>query len=186
MRLTNLDNIIQVVCAQITSDCRHDEYQCANRACISVSSLCNKINDCGDWSDERLCNIDECDAHTDTCDQLCIDMPIGYTCACLPGHQLVSTTECVRTDVCATHTPCMQYCTNARHDCNKHRPHVYAGLDVVRTQRCATLLTTYSCSCDNGYVLINGSECKPVAMAALSSVLLIGGVHERTYFELSV
>lgn len=34
--------------------------QTANGACVSEDKLCNGANDCGDYSDEQTCNVNEC------------------------------------------------------------------------------------------------------------------------------
>ena len=71
--------------------------------------MCDGRNDCGNWQDEPrgLCGINECSVSVDGlrtsnrtsdvgggCDQKCIDLPIGYMCACKDGYQLVGNKTC--------------------------------------------------------------------------------------------
>lgn len=35
-------------------------FRIANGACVSEDKLCNGANDCGDYSDEQTCNVNEC------------------------------------------------------------------------------------------------------------------------------
>ena len=90
--------------------------------CIPLEKVCNRKNDCGGWQDEPkgLCHINECITESfediskkanhgkDTkytkghitavgggCDQQCIDLPIGFKCACDKGFKLVDNTTCV-------------------------------------------------------------------------------------------
>ena len=75
--------------------------------CIPVEQVCNQKNDCGNMADEPkdLCGVNECSqslmmqAEKDKpslplCDQQCIDLPIGYKCACKEGYRLVNNTTC--------------------------------------------------------------------------------------------
>ena len=39
------------------SECAQNEFKCVNiPKCVTKDTVCNKINDCGDWSDERDCS----------------------------------------------------------------------------------------------------------------------------------
>ncbi len=68
--------------------------------CIPMERVCNGKNDCGNWADEpkERCGINECSQNLleeiPGCDQQCIDLPIGYKCACKKGYQLVGNTTC--------------------------------------------------------------------------------------------
>ena len=100
------------------------EFDCAGdgKMCVPLEKVCNRKNDCGGWQDEPkgLCYVNECigDNLVDLsqkllrkkekhvvkghitvvgggCDQQCIDLPIGYRCACDKGYKLVGNTTCV-------------------------------------------------------------------------------------------
>jgi hypothetical protein len=79
------------------------EFDCGSdgKMCIPLERVCNRKNDCGNWADEpkALCGVNECsskslDSVGGGCDQQCIDLPIGYRCACKEGYQLVGNTTC--------------------------------------------------------------------------------------------
>ena len=81
------------------------EFDCGGdgKMCIPVDRVCNGKNDCGNWADEpkKYCGINECSVENAPggvigggCDQQCIDLPIGYKCACKEGYELVGNTTC--------------------------------------------------------------------------------------------
>lgn len=49
--------------------CGSDMFQCNSTSrCISKDKICNKVDDCGDWSDEpKSCIINECVTNTTHC-----------------------------------------------------------------------------------------------------------------------
>ena len=75
--------------------------------CIPLDRVCNGKNDCGNWADEPkdFCEVNECsqslihDTKQPLCDQQCIDLPIGYKCACKEGYELVGNSTCKGKDV---------------------------------------------------------------------------------------
>ena len=99
------------------------EFDCGGdgKMCILLDKVCDRKNDCGGWQDEPkdLCHINECISdglmeasekyqkketksskrHLTVvgggCDQQCIDLPIGFKCACDKGYKLVDNTTCV-------------------------------------------------------------------------------------------
>ena len=48
------------------------QFGCANGACVPLLALCNGQDECGDYSDEASCNVNECE-NPYTCAQICKD-----------------------------------------------------------------------------------------------------------------
>lgn len=103
-------------------------FRCQNHICISMDLTCNGVNDCSDFSDEELCNINECDIDTNPCQHFCTDLPVGFKCSCLPGFHLHDGTRCRDIDEC--------------NDVNVSRP---------CSQKCINRVGSYECSCHDGY-----------------------------------
>ena len=58
------------------TDCKPKQYKCDNGKCIRQQYICNGLDDCGDSSDEQMC---ECGHEQFTCrNHQCI--PIMYHC----------------------------------------------------------------------------------------------------------
>ncbi|UYV74244.1 LRP1B [Cordylochernes scorpioides] len=115
--------------------CLPSQHQCDNGVCVDDEKICNGQNDCGDWSDEFKCNVDEC-RMGNVCAQICEDKPIGYKCSCHTGFRPKEGGKiCEPIDECKESRPCSQYCKN--------------------TYR------SYSCHCAPGYLSHdNGVTCK--------------------------
>lgn len=59
--------------------CNGSFFMCSNGRCISEKSLCDGRDDCGDRSDERNCNVNEClNRRVSGCTQDCQDFSVGY------------------------------------------------------------------------------------------------------------
>lgn len=59
--------------------CNGSFFMCSNGRCISEGNLCDGRDDCGDQSDERNCNVNEClNRRVSRCTQDCQDLPVGY------------------------------------------------------------------------------------------------------------
>lgn len=59
--------------------CNGSFFMCSNGRCISERTLCDGRDDCGDRSDERNCNVNEClNRKVSGCTQDCQDLPVGY------------------------------------------------------------------------------------------------------------
>ncbi len=67
--------------------CKPSEYRCENLVCISDSLTCDGSNDCGDWSDELKCGLNECLLNS-RCQHMCVDDKIGFHCLCRKGYEL--------------------------------------------------------------------------------------------------
>uniref|UniRef100_A0A8C1IX14 Low density lipoprotein receptor-related protein 1Bb n=1 Tax=Cyprinus carpio TaxID=7962 RepID=A0A8C1IX14_CYPCA len=105
---------LNLKCLAAESLCNSSFFMCSNGRCISEKSLCDLKDDCGDRSDEKNCNVNEClNRRVSGCTQDCQDLPVGYKCKCWPGFHLKNDGRtCVDTDECSTTLPCSQNCTN--------------------------------------------------------------------------
>ncbi|KAK1797543.1 hypothetical protein P4O66_000836 [Electrophorus voltai] len=66
-------------CLAAESLCNGSFFMCTNGRCISETSLCDQRDDCGDRSDEKNCNINEClNRRVSGCTQDCQDLLVGY------------------------------------------------------------------------------------------------------------
>ncbi|KAI5726754.1 hypothetical protein M8J76_007920 [Diaphorina citri] len=126
-------------CRSLKDLCKHpSHFLCSNGLCINETLTCNDINDCGDNSDEFSCFVNECNVSHggQLCAHECIDLKIGYKCACRKGYQVHPEDKhlCVDTNECLDR-PCSHYCRNT--------------------------LGSYSCSCAPGYALLSDKHgCK--------------------------
>ncbi|XP_048001348.1 prolow-density lipoprotein receptor-related protein 1 [Leguminivora glycinivorella] len=118
------------------SACAAGEWQCANRACVPRAALCDGQDHCGDFSDERRCNINECSIRNGGCSQNCTDLPVGYACWCRAGYRRAGP-QCRDVDECAE-----QACEHA----------------------CRNTIGSFHCKCEKGYRLMeDGLSCAPIS-----------------------
>ncbi|XP_037382568.1 prolow-density lipoprotein receptor-related protein 1-like [Talpa occidentalis] len=80
------------------SHCLPGQWQCKNRVCVADGWKCDGTNNCGDSSDEDVCDVDECSMAYSPCGQLCHNTPGSYSCECVQGYQLYNGTDCQVTD----------------------------------------------------------------------------------------
>ena len=100
--------------AILKSKCQaKDQFGCTNGACVPLLALCNGQDECGDYSDEASCNVNECE-NPYTCAHICNDKPIGYECSCRPGFTIRSSDPSMCDDIneCEEIHPCSQMCLN--------------------------------------------------------------------------
>ncbi|KAK0423803.1 hypothetical protein QR680_008338 [Steinernema hermaphroditum] len=117
--------------------CPVTQFQCDNGLCLANDTmLCDKKNDCGDWSDEKLCGINEC-LRDVPCEDICTDLNIGYACSCTPPKRLSSD---------------LRSCENS------------AVCDIANcTQQCHSPEGVAVCSCLPGYELApDGATCRHI------------------------
>ncbi|XP_054913786.1 low-density lipoprotein receptor-related protein 2 isoform X1 [Poeciliopsis prolifica] len=161
--------------------CHMNEFACANGLCILIPNHCDRVNDCGDGSDELNCKYDTCSSSQFTCGNgACI--PASYTCdgdndcldgsdeadslcvmvqpTCSPQQYMCSLGECID-----LHKVC-----NGQKDCQDNSDEKGCGVnECLNTQvhQCAQLCTdtptSYYCSCNPGYRLMpDGKACEDV------------------------
>lgn len=110
------------------------EFKCANDVCISLDKVCDLKDDCGDFSDERGCQVGECNpVHRGGCQHKCTPVgDKGYVCVCPKGYKVSSnnTKKCENINECATFG----------HNCS---------------QICTNLEGYYNCSCRPGFRMVN-------------------------------
>jgi low-density lipoprotein receptor-related protein 1 (alpha-2-macroglobulin receptor) len=112
-----------------------NQFTCNNGRCLSWQFVCDGHNQCGDFSDETRCNVNECESNH-ACAHLCEDLPIGYRCHCRVGYEPIDGgRECRDVNECEQLPPfCSHSCRNTR--------------------------GSYRCSCAIGYTLSgNGRDC---------------------------
>ncbi|KAH1006209.1 hypothetical protein HUJ05_006962 [Dendroctonus ponderosae] len=93
-------------------------FHCANGVCINETLLCNGENNCGDFSDESRCSIDECSATPPVCQHICVDKVVSAK----NQHHCEDIDECVD-------RPCSQICKNTRgsYHCSCHQDYILDG-----------------------------------------------------------
>ncbi|TKS67473.1 Prolow-density lipoprotein receptor-related protein 1 [Collichthys lucidus] len=145
---------LNLKCLAAGSLCNGSFFMCSNGRCISERNLCDGRDDCGDRSDERNCNVNEClNRRVSGCTQDCQDLPVGYKCKCWPGFYLKDDGKtCVDVDECATILPC--------------------------SQRCINTYGSFKCLCVDGYEALerNPNICK--ALSAEEPFLIMADHHE--------
>ncbi|GAA6078636.1 low-density lipoprotein receptor-related protein 1B isoform X1 [Tachysurus ichikawai] len=129
-------------CLAAESLCNGSFFMCSNGRCISETSLCDQKDDCGDRSDEKNCNVNEClNRRVSGCTQDCQDLLVGYKCKCWPGFHLKNDGKsCVDIDECSTTLPCSQTCINTYgsykclcvdgYEASKHNPNSCRSLSA--------------------------------------------------------
>lgn len=88
---------------KVTAVCKETEFHCNNNLCISKTLVCDKENDCGDNSDEEICQSSPC--VFGACSQVCTEKKFGnYSCHCAPGFTMtiagVNTTHLDKNRTC--------------------------------------------------------------------------------------
>ncbi|XP_015230707.1 PREDICTED: low-density lipoprotein receptor-related protein 2-like [Cyprinodon variegatus] len=159
--------------------CHMDEFACANGLCILIPYHCDRVNDCGDGSDELNCIYDTCSSSQFTCGNgACIYA--SYICdgendcldgsdeadslcftpqpTCSPQEFMCNSGECID-----LHKVC-----NTQKDCEDNSDEKGCGINECLNpqvhkcaQICTDTLTSYYCSCNPGYSLMpDGKACE--------------------------
>uniref|UniRef100_A0A914CDN1 EGF-like domain-containing protein n=1 Tax=Acrobeloides nanus TaxID=290746 RepID=A0A914CDN1_9BILA len=144
-------------------NCRPGQFQCENGVCLENANvtLCNLKNDCGDWSDEKRCNANEC-LRDSPCADICIQKKIGFQCACSEPMVLDPTDNrsCIFPDRCQSEFPCSQQCVHASGRTSKRR---------------------YKCLCVPGYQMMEDGKICRHADSTQPEILLINRRYLRVY-----
>ncbi|XP_037085520.1 prolow-density lipoprotein receptor-related protein 1-like [Pollicipes pollicipes] len=132
--------------------CKPGQFLCNSGVCINDTAVCDTHDDCGDASDEMLCDVDECQRRA-PCDHICVNEPVGYSCRCWTGFEAPAD----QPDKCVDRNECAE----ARRPCS---------------QRCTNSYGSYRCSCNDGFLAErDGHSCRadPSVAAEKARVLLI-------------
>lgn len=94
------DDLIPSNGTKTPESCLTSEFECANKKCIGRDLLCNRVDNCGDNSDEANCtphaNVNECNQTARVCSQFCMNTPGGHRCSCAPDYKTTDNgTSCV-------------------------------------------------------------------------------------------
>ncbi|XP_065166985.1 vitellogenin receptor Yl-like [Atheta coriaria] len=167
------------------SDCHVDEFECSNKKCVPRMWICDNHDDCGDNSDESICNMT-----SNAISQKLIPCDDGFRCksgACIDFRLVCNGDEdchdgsdengACQTS-CKSHTsnPCDQKCQPTPNGpmCGCNPGFILAGdgqtckdaLECSReppicSQLCKEQIGSYSCSCYDGYVIrADKTSCK--------------------------
>ncbi|XP_053722161.1 low-density lipoprotein receptor-related protein 2 [Synchiropus splendidus] len=161
--------------------CHMDEFTCSNGRCILIPFHCDRVNDCGDGSDERGCTYENCTSNQFTCGNgACIYS--AFTCDgeidCLDGSDEADSLCSTPQPTCAPHQfmctsgqciPSSQVC-NGEKDCQDNSDEKGCGINECKNsfvhqcaQICTDTPTGYYCSCNPGYQLMpDGKACEDV------------------------
>ncbi|XP_045762403.1 prolow-density lipoprotein receptor-related protein 1-like [Maniola jurtina] len=124
--------------------CARGSWRCDNGACVAPGALCDGQDHCGDYSDERHCNVNECLVANGECPHNCTDLAVGHACWCRAGWRR-ERRACRDVDECREDAPCEHHCRNT--------------------------LGSYVCSCADGYRLMEDrSSCEPVSSVKASLI----------------
>ncbi|CAG12634.1 unnamed protein product [Tetraodon nigroviridis] len=161
--------------------CHLDEFSCSNGLCILLPFHCDRVNDCGDGSDELGCTYDTCSSNQFTCTNgACISS--AFTCdgmsdcldgsdeedslcvspqpTCAPQQYMCTSGQCIDTNrVC-----------DGQKDCPDNSDEKGCGINECTNpsvhkcaQLCTDTLTGYYCSCQPGYRLMpDGKACEDI------------------------
>ncbi|XP_063833942.1 sortilin-related receptor-like [Ostrinia nubilalis] len=90
--------------------CARGLWRCGSGACVPPRALCDGADDCGDYSDERACNVDECAVLNGECAHNCTDLAVGRACWCRAGWRRGPRGACRDVDECQEDDPCDHRC----------------------------------------------------------------------------
>ncbi|XP_036406308.1 thrombomodulin-like [Megalops cyprinoides] len=153
---------------------------CQNLKCVNtIGSFVCKCHDGFQMVNNNCVDIDECSSMP--CEHECINVPGSYNCSCFSGY--IQRSDDFRK--CELHCPfeeCLAECDiNDPNDCmcpegfiKDERDKIYC-VDINECdmyyceQECKNTYGGYVCSCNEGYELIDGYDCRPYDTTTFST-----------------
>ncbi|XP_064613092.1 uncharacterized protein LOC135476878 [Liolophura sinensis] len=156
---------------------------CAN------GGTCTAPNSCrcpAGYSTPQCADINECSNNNGGCAQLCDNLPGSFRCRCGRGFGLLGDGKsckpichgaplgtcknggtCLKPDVCACPVGFAAPTCDDINECNTNN----GGC----SQTCTNTQGSYKCSCEAGYGLVDGSQCKPICFGGAPGTCPNGG-----------
>ncbi|XP_048108831.1 low-density lipoprotein receptor-related protein 8-like isoform X1 [Alosa alosa] len=132
--------------------CKRDEYACANRRCVSSVFLCDKVDDCGDGSDEVSCKQDRPYLMVPRAPTPSPQAPCGPSeFSCGDGECIPHAFRCDHSEDCADRSD--------EQDCDKNECEENNG---GCSHLCLDQPMGVLCDCPPGMMLVGDTQCEEI------------------------